>query len=90
MYLPDALTSLVTSNECSFPVRVAGVHMPILGVLKKSDLSIWLMTFRANLIHIRSMRSPYAFRRFLKSGKFFLPAGVQPTSAKAQTRGNAW
>ena len=38
----------------------------------------------------RFIRSLYAFKRFLKSGKSFLPAGVQPTSAKAQARGNAW
>ena len=40
MYLPGTLTSLVTSNECSCPDRSSGVHVPICGVLKKSDLSI--------------------------------------------------
>lgn len=34
------------------------------GRIEKSDLSIWLMTFRANLIPIRSIRSLYAFKRF--------------------------
>lgn len=60
------------------------------GRIEKVRFVYLLMTFRANLIPIRSIRSLYAFKRFLKSGKSFLPAGVQPTSAKAQARGNAW